>query len=333
MKFLLFSISSFILGIVDGHSFLDIVGTDGGVARGAYYTDDLLRQRLYCPLATLAQCQPPAKHGIVLSTSAMRRCRKDDPKSHPMAQAVRGQDLYLHWAGNGHTSSNTSCVSVSIAPYAVDPDDSTFTELVSCLPFARGPNNTVTDGLIRIPASTLPGDYTIFWEWFFGDFWFSSCADIRVVDAGAVTTIVPPAASNSSYTSRGCGQLGADFCKFTFGPLSYCKNWAVDACGRSLCHGIPDLDTKVCPVFSKGSTTSVAPTSPIITSTTVTRTTASPTSNLEWVSYLKQGCLSQRPNFCQSSISRASYCVSWQKDTCGRSRCHGDTRTIWPACK
>jgi hypothetical protein len=151
--------------------------------------------------------------------------------------------------------------------------------------------------------------------------------------------------------------MGSDFCISTFGTLSYCKTWAVDSCGRSICQGGPELTncgmstTTSIPLTTAAASTSLRPSSTTqVPATTTTRpTTASTTrpssttlrpttttvgasTDYEWMSYLRQGCGIQRQNFCQSRISQSSYCMTWSKDTCDRSRCHGDTRTIWPAC-
>lgn len=250
----------------------------GGAWRGAQAPDDLGKERYYCPLSTLAACQPPAKNNVVLDASAMRPCRTSPPITTPMGNAVAGGPMYIHWAGNGHTSPSQSagtCVKIGIAPYAVDPDVSAFRILASCLPYSHGPSNDLTDATVTVPADLAPGRYTVWWEWDFAPFWFADCGDINVssggtpaapaptspptaattkpvVTSGPVTSgrpatsapTTPPSTSSSSDCKRFARPNSQ--CQALYGPSSFCMSWESDKCGRSLCSGQPPMDTKSC---------------------------------------------------------------------------------------
>ena len=269
---------------VQAHSWADNVG--GGSYRGAQGANDLIKQRYYCPLASVDQCQPPAKNNVILPADAVRPCRTDFETPN-WGSAVAGQQMYVHWAGNGHTGADQSagtCVSLSIAPYALDPDRSAFKTLASCLPFAH--DGGITDGYVTIPANLPAGKYTVFWLWDFSPFWFSSCSDINVSSGGVIpvtstaptttslrtTTAAPttaistnnpvPSSTIASSTVSGTiatanqvsGGNASDCKKYTkpnaqcvtlFGPASYCISWETDSCGRSRCNGAP-IDTSPC---------------------------------------------------------------------------------------
>lgn len=182
-----------------GHSWPESIA--GGAWRGAQAPNDAGKERYYCPLSTLAACQPDPKHNVVLPASAMRPCRSSPPITTPMGNAVAGGPMYVHWAGNGHTSphqSAASCVKIGIAPYAVDPDASAFTILAACLPYSRGPTNELTDATLTLPANLAPGRYTVWWEWDFAPFWFSDCGDINVAAGQGATTVAPTSGGTSS---------------------------------------------------------------------------------------------------------------------------------------
>ena len=259
------------IATVTGHSWADIVG--GGSYRGAQAGGDLGEQRYFCPLATLAQCQPPAKNNVVLPPDAMRPCRTDFP-TPKWGSGTAGQPMYVHWAGNGHTGADQSggtCVRIAIAPYALDPDMSTFRDLATCLPFAH--DGGITDASVVLPADLKSGQYTVFWEWDFAPFWFSSCSDINVVGAGGATipppvttgptaTIARPASTAAPITTKATtkapvtiapatpapsGPVSSVDCKTysmpnaqcaaLYGPASHCESWVADKCGRSHCTG------------------------------------------------------------------------------------------------
>ena len=289
------------------HSFLDVVGKDGGTMRGAELPE-LDKQRLFCPYSNLTQCQPDPKHGVVLTAQNQRPCRSD-LKSNPMATVRAGDLLYLHWAGNGHTASVGTCVKISISKFSMDPDVSSFTPLETCLPFAR--NGQDTDANVTIPGDLDDGEYTIFWLWDFAGFWFSSCADIVVGRSSGGLAAATSSTEEAAYVAGGCSSasVGKDFCKIKFGLRSYCQEWARDSCGRSLCHS--DNSLQDC--------TSTSP-SP---RTQQTSTTVQP----ERASYASGGCTSTE--WCKQEFGLLSYCRFWAKDHCNRSRCQGDTATLF----
>lgn len=268
-----------LVDFIKGHSWPDNIA--GGMCRGCNPgLSDLVRQRYYCPFNSLSQCTPPANSGVVLTAENLRPCRTSPSLSSPMGNAVAGQQMYVHWAGNGHTSptqSGSTCVSVSIAPYAVDPDRSAFTTLASCLPFTRP--GELTDGYVTLPANLASGRYTVFWLWDFAGFWFSGCTDINVSSSGgATTTSTSPTTTRPQSTTRTTSQptttrpssstastarpattttarptggsasgaiandckkytLPNSQCKTLYGPNSFCASWASDKCGYSHCQG------------------------------------------------------------------------------------------------
>ena len=258
-----------VIASVTAHSWPETVA--GGLYRGSAGANDLVKQRYYCPLASLAQCQPEAKHGITLTAENMRPCRTDYPKSSPMGIAKPGESVKVTWAGNGHVGAQAvgTCVSVSIAPYAVDPDRSAFTTIASCLPYDR---NGVTDGTVVIPSNLPSGQYTVFWLWDFKPFWYSGCVDINVAGAAAgpattvrppvvttrppVVTTRPPVVTSRPPTPPTTGSSAVDcktftkpnsYCQSTYGASSFCMSWEVDKCGRSRCSGAP-VSTAACAV-------------------------------------------------------------------------------------
>ena len=99
----------------NGHSWIEKVESpygEGASRIGLEVNSDSYRQRYFCPLSTLNECQPDPKHKIVLDESAMRPCRSG-LVSNPMAVMKSGTDLTLHWAGNGHVGNGVSlCVVV-----------------------------------------------------------------------------------------------------------------------------------------------------------------------------------------------------------------------------
>ena len=323
------------------HSWADNVG--GGSYRGAQGANDLVKERYFCPLSSLAQCQPPASTGVVLTESNMRPCRTDyeTPK---WGTAVPGQPMYLHWAGNGHTGDKSagSCVSVYIAPYSINPSMSSFQQLSSCLPFSHGAD--ITDGTVNIPANLPVGQYTIFWLWDFSPFWFSSCSDIYLTKDIAMTTTYGPVTTanptilsqeKTTYLMAGCIGLRSGFCSEAFGPTSYCKSWSKDRCQRASCH-LDDLSAKPC-----GSQTTAVPArttttrnSSVVsgsTTTTAIKTTMRPSSTTTTsatslgllTSYRKSGCSQLPQSTCSSLFGPTSFCKTWALDGCSRSICFG----------
>ena len=274
---------SALIGAAYCHSWADSVG--GGSYRGAQGANDLIKQRYYCPLSSLSACQPPASTGVVLTAQSMRPCRTDFPTPQ-RGSAVAGQPMYVHWAGNGHTGSKGAgtCVSLYIAPYALDPDFRSFRQITSCLPFSHDAD--ITDAYVTVPSDLASGQYTVFWLWDFSPFWFSSCSDITVTGSSgpapvtttkapgttsasassstskttttprpASTTVVPVSTSSAKITTLAPAPSNADcksydrpnaVCQSMYGAASYCVSWVMDKCGRSRCVGAPAISDSKC---------------------------------------------------------------------------------------
>lgn len=262
-------------GIANAHSWADSVG--GGSYRGAQGANDLIKQRYFCPLSSVDACQPPASTGVVLTAENMRPCRTDFPTPQ-WGSAVAGQGMYVHWAGNGHTGSKGAgtCVSIYIAPYALNPDMGSFRQLASCLPYSH--DGDITDATVMIPPDLASGQYTVFWLWDFAPFWFSSCSDITVsgsagpsppttqkpqpstsaptaaptampTTAGSVpTTSLRPSSSGPVPGISDCKSFDKPnaACQSQYGASSYCVSWVMDKCGRSACMGAPAVDDSKC---------------------------------------------------------------------------------------
>ncbi len=262
-------LNSFI-GFAYGHSWADDVG--GGSYRGAQGANDLVKQRYYCPFTSLAQCQPPASTGVVLTPANQRPCRTD-LTTPTWGSGVAGQPMYIHWAGNGHTGAKSSgtCVSIFIAPYSLDPDFNEFRKLASCLPFSHDAD--ITDAYVSLPVDLPSGRYTVFWLWDFAPFWFSSCSDINVSGSAGPTSSPRPSTStkppvtssvNQGATTRittiqsmtaspptstvDCKRYDRPnaVCQSLYGASSYCMSWVSDKCGRSNCLGAPALNDSNC---------------------------------------------------------------------------------------
>jgi len=96
--------------ITNGHSWIEKVKSpygEGASRIGLEVNSDSYRQRYFCPLSSLDDCQPDPKHKIILDESAMRPCRSG-LVSNPKAVMKPGTDLTLHWAGNGHVGNGVS---------------------------------------------------------------------------------------------------------------------------------------------------------------------------------------------------------------------------------
>ena len=268
--------------LVNGHSWPDNIG--GGSYRGAQGANDLIKERYFCPLASVDACQPG--HGIVLTASSQRACRTDFP-TPVWGNGVAGQQMYVHWAGNGHTStaqSGGTCVKIAIAPYAIDPEMSSFTTLANCLPYSHG--SDITDGYVTLPANLPTGKYTVFWLWDFAPFWFTGCGDINVVGASTATTT--PRASTAT-TAR------------------------------------PASSTPLATTARPASTTPLATTTRAAAATTTTRAPSTAGTTKPATTGANADCRDALlPNSnCQSLFGPSSYCVSWQLDSCGKARCAG----------
>ena len=257
---------------------------------------DLVRQRYYCPFNSLSQCTPPANSGVVLTAENLRPCRTSPSLSSPLGSAVAGQQMYVHWAGNGHTSASQSgntCVSVSIAPYAVDPDRSAFTTLASCLPYTRP--GELTDGYVTVPSNLAAGRYTVFWVWDFAGFWFSGCTDINVSSSGGATT-----SSASPTTTR---------------PQSTTVSTSQSTTRPAITTTRPPTSTTTRPA-----TTTTRP--PTTTTTRPATTTTGGSSTGAIANDCKKYTL---PNSqCKSLYGTNSLCASWASDKCGYSHCQGE---------
>ena len=100
------------LTLTNGHSWIEKVESlygEGASRIGLEVNSDSYRQRYFCPLSNLEECQPDPKHNIVLDESAMRPCRSG-LVSNPKAVMKPGTDLMLYWAGNGHVGNGVSVV-------------------------------------------------------------------------------------------------------------------------------------------------------------------------------------------------------------------------------
>ena len=244
---------------VQSHSWIEKVESDYGEGAsriGMETHSDSYLQRYFCPLSTLSECQPDAKHNIILDETAMRPCRPD-AVSNPKAMLPPGTDLDLHWAGNGHVGNGQSegtCVRVMIADYSLDPSFEDFEDIAECLDFwiTDADGSQQPQGTIHIPDTTPEGSYTLLWYWDFTEFWYSACIDIEVTNS-AVADATPSPTTNALevddakiqvYLHNGCSGLehSTDFCKqYTTDPDSYCNVNETDECGRSICTGIANF--------------------------------------------------------------------------------------------
>jgi hypothetical protein len=245
-----------------------------GIQRGGNdkSTPEHVKQRYFCPNSDLESCQPAARNKIVLTSENQRPCRKGD--SPTWGTGVAGGPLHVAWPTNGHDNeqSDGTCVTLAFAPYAADPDYSSFKTFQSCLPYHQGKAKTFAD--VTIPSNLKTGKYTMFWMWNFASFWYSSCVDFNIQGSGssssggsqpatttrtptkaseetktATTTPTPSqsstkpvaaagtAANSDAYIKNGCKALPTNYCKEHYGRVSYCMTFKSDTCGRSICHG------------------------------------------------------------------------------------------------
>ena len=330
--------------VCSAHSWLLQVGSRGLKRGGLEGTDDD-KTRDFCPGDDLNACVAPNSN-VVLTADNKRACQKG--KSPMMEDINAGADLFLGWQGNGHVGkADESCVKVGIAPYANDPEVSSFQTLVECAPYNHGfsPDTTVT-----IPASLAPGEYTIFWLWTYAGFYYSSCADINVQTASTAgpTPSTPKMTVEASlaldYNALDCAAVvdpdGA--CIARFGPTTYCLTWVKNTCGRSWCQGHDPVSD--CTLNASQGTTTVAPSvstthAPPATSVSTTNsppaTSGSPTNSPPATSVsttqkpevtapnVQTSCDKQTdPNgYCRKQFGNISYCKLGSKDSCGRSWC------------
>jgi hypothetical protein len=283
--------------------------------------------RFYCPLDTLAACQAS---GVVLTADALKPCPATGSSTGRPVVAP-GDSLPLTWFDVKDSSVSSSSVTVSIAPFALDPPTNSFTCIGSCLTYASSGG---TRGNVDIPANTANGIYTLLWLWKYGNFWYSSCADIEVKKPSSVVVATPTVVTNN-YASSGCSSLPATFCSSQYGARSYCKSWSKDNCGRSSCHGGDLTYVSDCRILVKApvavAVTTVAPSTttpkPINPTTTTTQAIAlkSPTTQ---TAYQMNGCAKLSLPFCATTFGPASYCKSWSLDECGRALCHGDAQVV-----
>jgi beta-glucanase (GH16 family) len=239
---------------IHAHSWVEKVESiyGEGVSRiGMDTLSDTSRTRYFCPLPSLIDCQPAAKHGIVLDSSAMRPCRSD-LVSDPKATTRAGTDLRIKWNGSGHVGNGQSdgtCVKVMIAKFEADPDFEDFVDIpgAECLDFD---GQDRPEGTIAIPGNLAPGGYTLLWYWNFTEFVYSSCIDIDVSDSGTMIPTASPTkkaledAVIQDYLRNGCSELqdSTEFCRsYTTIPNSYCLDNEKDECGRSTCHGVANF--------------------------------------------------------------------------------------------
>ncbi len=237
-------------GITQG-SYLQQVGV-GGIPR------QVNLPRFFCPLNSLDACQVP---GTLLGADAMKPCSSGSA-SVSNAVVAPGDSLNMRWLNVNDPSVAGSSITVSIAPFALDPPLNSFTCISSCLNYTSAGTTT---GTVTVPANVSDGMYTLLWLWKYGTHWYSSCADIQV------KTTVVATSGGSSYQDLGCANIASDFCQKTYGPSSYCKSWTRDNCGRSFCLG-GDLPLKsVCTVVATTTTPK-----PAATTTTTAPTTTAP---------------------------------------------------------
>ena len=218
----------------------------------SHHDQQIVLQRYFCPLPSLAECQPDPKHGIVLSEENMRPCRADLISS-TKAIVQPSTELTIHWAGNGHVGNGQSdgtCVKVMVAEFDADPDFESFVDVpgAECLDFSGSDGSNEPQGTITVPGDLVAGSYTLLWFWDFTEFYYSSCIDIEVVD-GTLPTPSPTKKeldheTIQDYLHNGCKNIidADDFCKrYTTVSDSYCQEESSDECGRSICYGVPDF--------------------------------------------------------------------------------------------
>lgn len=318
-----------LVATAETHSWLLQIG-DRGIKRGGLVGTDDDKTRYYCPFTDFSKCIALTST-VVLPPDSNRPCSPG--MSNPMGIAVAGAPLFVAWQGNGHVGkADDSCVKIAITPYAADPGISAFTTLVDCVPFNHGwsPDTTVT-----IPATTKPGNYTLFWVWSYAQFYYSSCADIVVMSSSGTPHVTVPKISIGSalaisYDELDCGTIvdPDGFCITKFGPGSYCKTYTKDACGRSHCQGYPPLGG--CDSESSGPYHNA--TNPVMSPTMATDPVI-PASE-KALPYDTTDCKStSSPDaWCRAMVGSHSYCKSWAQDACGRSRCFGRSPTVEPDC-
>jgi hypothetical protein len=306
----------YFLTCVFGHSWLVQVG-ENGLKRGGLTASDLTNERYYCPFDDLSKCVAPNSN-VVLTEISKRPC--DAGKSPIEATAVIGGPLFLSWAGNGHVGKSPgTCVKVGITSYKNDPNLSDFQIIELCAPFNHGAS---TDTTVIIPSNLIPGEYTVFWVWDFADFYYSSCADINLVNASKTSPATPPTTKISvsvalllDYQEIDCSSIDDPdgYCIQKFGIGGYCLTWSKDNCNRSHCqgHAVPDL------CLSRTSLTS---------STTLSVPLNNPGLLIDCKLY-------GNPDKICNSLIPGSYCKRWSHDECGRSFCFGSDPSLASPCK
>jgi hypothetical protein len=271
MRFIAFSIAAYAAAQeAAGHSWMTSAG--GGEIRGGLTKSDSHNQRFWCPTASLADCQPDHNQKLVLGAADQRPCRAG--RSPTLGSGAAGQPILIKWAGNGHANeqSDGTCVSIRLAPFKEDPDNSDFRMLEQCLPYHVGDK---TSAMVQLPSDLTDGIYTVQWAWDFASFTYSSCIDIDVKQGGGAqspstapdtpttevpvptTTAAPEAAQTpdvqavnaanvtgavsdadlKKYLQQGCASMAdpKQFCRNLVKGRSYCKDYNADACGRARC--------------------------------------------------------------------------------------------------
>lgn len=276
--------------------------------------------RYFCPLNTLDACQTV---DVVLSSDAMKPCYSGN-ESVTKAVVAPGDTLSMKWLNVNDSSAVDYGVTVSMAPFALDPALNAFACIGSCAVSMTGGSGNVT-----VPANATDGTYTLLWLWRYGSNWYSSCADIQVKSV----------VNMSSYQTLGCYGLGYGFCQATFGPLSYCKTWTKDNCGRSYCKdgdlpyspdcsGLATVTTTTTTQPKTTTTTATTQTKSTTTTPAATTTTTTPPSNNTLAYYSTNGCGKMNPSFCATSFGANSYCKTWSLDSCGRAVCQGTSELV-----
>jgi hypothetical protein len=319
------------LALCDAHSWLLQIG-NRGLRRGGLEGSDEDKTEYFCPTPDVKSCVAPSSN-VPVSLVSTRACRPG--RSPVLADAEAGGPLFLGWQGNGHVGkADGTCVKVGIAPYASDPEVSSFQTLVECAPYNHGfsPDTTVT-----LPESLAAGEYTIHWVWSYAGFYYSSCADINVQppSAGGAKPSQPKISVEESlaldYNALDCAAVtdpdGA--CIARFGPSTYCLTWIKNTCGRSWCQGHDPVISDCTLNTSQGSSTTVKPSAGTTTTSGPTTTTKAPTGTSD---NKLLGCEKQAEphGYCRKEFGTLSYCKLESKDDCGRSWCF--SQVFMPSC-
>jgi len=285
---------------VAGHSWvMELAGT---TKRGGLLTDDDSGNTShFCPTASLADCQPTASTGVVLTAINQRPCVGKTAFSSPLGQATAGDDMLVSWAGNGHTLVPGACFNLYVAKAQADPAYSDFTQFANCVPYGPIPKGNVT-----VPADLATGDYTILWTWPFGSFTFSSCVDVHVTGQGSSSGGSPATTTRAPSTTMTPASSTA--------PSTTAK----------------PVTSTAAPGSTSSAMTSSTPRHSDKPHSTTTTAAPSTTANLEYgpearAIYREHGCASLPDDYCLWTVNDRSFCKTELKDHCGRALCESDS--------